>query len=76
MAAVSLAAGVAEMREEAAGAAMAAGALPVNLPKTVCHLPRVGVSLRREIRTVLGLRSFRPSGFASQRDGERDGGGA
>ena len=40
-----------------------AGALPVNLPETACHLPRVRVSQEREIRTVVGLRPFRPSGF-------------
>jgi D-amino-acid oxidase len=45
------------------GAAVAAGALPVNLPETACHLPRVRVSPEREIRTVVGLRPFRPSGF-------------
>jgi D-amino-acid oxidase len=45
------------------GAAIPAGALPVNLPETVCHLPRVRVSAEREIRTVVGLRPFRPSGF-------------
>ena len=44
-------------------AAVAAGALPVNLPETACHLPRVKVSADREIRTVVGLRPFRPSGF-------------
>ncbi len=37
--------------------------LPVNLPETACHLPRVHVSADREIRTVVGLRPFRPSGF-------------
>jgi glycine/D-amino acid oxidase-like deaminating enzyme len=45
------------------GAAIAAGMLPVNLPETACHLPRVKVSADREIRTVVGLRPFRPSGF-------------
>ncbi|HEX3374333.1 MAG TPA: FAD-dependent oxidoreductase [Edaphobacter sp.] len=44
-------------------AAIAGGALPVNLPETACHLPRVRVSPEREIRTVVGLRPFRPSGF-------------
>ena len=37
--------------------------LPVNLPDTACHLPRVKVSAEREIRTVVGLRPYRPSGF-------------
>jgi D-amino-acid oxidase len=45
------------------GASIAAPALPVNLPETACHLPRVRVSADREIRTVVGLRPFRPSGF-------------
>jgi hypothetical protein len=44
-------------------AVTAAGALPANLPETACHLPRVMVSAEREIRTVVGLRQFRPSGF-------------
>src|SRR5271168_581356 len=46
-----------------AGVTIAAGMLPVNLPETSCHLPRVHVSADREIRTVVGLRPFRPSGF-------------
>jgi D-amino-acid oxidase len=50
------------------GAAIAAGALPVNLPETACHLPRVRVSPEREIRTVVGLRPFRPSGFRVARE--------
>lgn len=45
------------------GAAVSATALPANLPETICHLPRVRVSADREIRTVVGLRPFRPSGF-------------
>jgi D-amino-acid oxidase len=45
------------------GASIAAATLPVNLPETACHLPRVRVSADREIRTVVGLRPFRPSGF-------------
>jgi D-amino-acid oxidase len=45
------------------GAAISAGMLPLNLPETACHLPRVRVSADREIRTVVGLRPFRPSGF-------------
>jgi len=35
----------------------------MNLPETACHLPRVRVSADREIRTVVGLRPYRPSGF-------------
>ena len=45
------------------GAAIAADDVPENLPETACHLPRVRVSAEREIRTVVGLRPFRPSGF-------------
>ncbi|MCU1248642.1 MAG: dependent oxidoreductase [Edaphobacter sp.] len=65
MAAVSLAAGggLLGCLKRPVGAAIAAGALPVNLPETACRLPRVRVSPEREIRTVVGLRPFRPSGF-------------
>ncbi len=45
------------------GLGIATGAWPVNLPETACHLPRVRVAADREIRTVVGLRPFRPSGF-------------
>jgi glycine/D-amino acid oxidase-like deaminating enzyme len=46
------------------GAAPApAPSTPVNLPPDGCHLPPVRVSADREIRTVVGLRPFRPSGF-------------
>ncbi|HTC75091.1 MAG TPA: FAD-dependent oxidoreductase [Edaphobacter sp.] len=65
MAAISLAAGGGLLGcvKKPVGPAIAAGALPVNLPETACHLPRVRVSPEREIRTVVGLRPFRPSGF-------------
>src|ERR1700728_2128510 len=64
MAAISVATGgVLGGVERPAGAAVATGMLPVNLPETSCHLPRVHVSADREIRTVVGLRPFRPSGF-------------
>jgi glycine/D-amino acid oxidase-like deaminating enzyme len=65
MSAMSLAAGggVLGCVKKPVGAAIAAAALPVNLPETACHLPRVRVSADREIRTVVGLRPFRPSGF-------------
>jgi D-amino-acid oxidase len=65
MAAVSLAAGGGLLGcvKRPVGAAIATGMLPVNLPETACHLPRVRVSPEREIRTVVGLRPFRPSGF-------------
>src|SRR5260370_20304876 len=65
MAAVSLAAGGGLLGcvKRHVGATIAAGAVPVNLPETACHLARVRVSPDREIRTVVGLRPFRPSGF-------------
>jgi glycine/D-amino acid oxidase-like deaminating enzyme len=65
MSAMSLAAGGGLLGcvKKPLGAAIAAAALPVNLPETACHLPRVRVSADREIRTVVGLRPFRPSGF-------------
>jgi D-amino-acid oxidase len=65
MAMVSVAAGggLSGCMKMPAGAAITAGMLPVNLPETSCHLPRVHVSADREIRTVVGLRPFRPSGF-------------
>lgn len=37
--------------------------LPDNLPPDNCHLPPVRVSEDRVIRTVVGLRPYRPSGF-------------
>jgi D-amino-acid oxidase len=61
LAAVSLAIGGCARRPVTAS--MAAGMLPVNLPETACHLPPVHVAAEREIRTVVGLRPFRPSGF-------------
>ncbi|HTD95835.1 MAG TPA: FAD-dependent oxidoreductase [Edaphobacter sp.] len=65
MAAVSLAAGggLTGCVKRPLGAGIAAGMLPVNLPETACHLPPVRVAAEREIRTVVGLRPFRPSGF-------------
>ncbi len=65
MAMVSVAAGggLLGCMKRPAGAAIATGMLPENLPETSCHLPRVHVSAEREIRTVVGLRPFRPSGF-------------
>lgn len=65
MAAVSVAAGGGLLGcvKRSVGAAITAGALPANLPETACHLPRVRVSPDREIRTVVGLRPYRPSGF-------------
>jgi D-amino-acid oxidase len=65
MAAVSLATGggLLGCLKRPVGAAIASTALPVNLPESACHLPKVNVSADREIRTVVGLRPFRPSGF-------------
>ena len=39
-----------------------------NLPDDACHLPPVHVSWDRVIRSVVGLRPFRPSGFRVQRE--------
>ena len=41
---------------------------PVNLPGDSCHLPPVCVSADRVIRTVVGLRPYRPSGFRVERE--------
>ncbi|HEY2038337.1 MAG TPA: FAD-dependent oxidoreductase [Edaphobacter sp.] len=41
---------------------------PVNLPESACHLPPVHVAEDRIIRTVVGLRPYRPSGFRVERE--------
>jgi len=41
---------------------------PVNLPESACHLPPVHVAEDRVIRTVVGLRPHRPSGFRVERE--------
>jgi len=41
---------------------------PLNLPENACHLPPVHVSENRVIRTVVGLRPHRPSGFRVERE--------
>lgn len=41
---------------------------PVNLPESPCHIPPVHVSEDRVIRTVVGLRPHRPSGFRVERE--------
>jgi glycine/D-amino acid oxidase-like deaminating enzyme len=41
---------------------------PVNLPESACHIPPVHVSEDRVIRTVVGLRPHRPSGFRVERE--------
>ena len=42
--------------------------LDQDLPESACHLPPVRVSADREIRSVVGLRPFRPSGFRVARE--------
>lgn len=49
-------------------AAPTAPTLPLNLPDDFCHLPPVHVSRDRVIRSVVGLRPFRPSGFRVERE--------
>jgi D-amino-acid oxidase len=66
MTAVSLVAGggLAGCAKRQAGAAVSSGMMiPENIPVSACCLPQVRVSSEREIRTVVGLRPFRPSGF-------------
>ena len=65
LAAVSLAAGggLAGCVRKPAGATTAGMMVPENLPVSACHLPPVHIAPEREIRTVVGLRPFRPSGF-------------
>jgi D-amino-acid oxidase len=66
MAAVSLVAGggLAGCAKRSVDAAVSSGMMvPENLPISACCLPPVRVSAGREIRTVVGLRPFRPSGF-------------
>ncbi|QNI36170.1 FAD-dependent oxidoreductase [Edaphobacter sp. 4G125] len=41
---------------------------PVNLPESACHIPPVRVAEDRVIRTVVGLRPYRPSGFRVERE--------
>ena len=65
MAAVSLAAsgGLAGCVKRPVAAATGMMMVPENLPVSACHLPPVHIAPEREIRTVVGLRPFRPSGF-------------
>ena len=52
-----------------AGATLDPAALaPVDLPASACSLPPVRVSEDRVIRTVVGLRPHRPSGFRVERE--------
>jgi len=46
----------------------AAAMAPVDLPESACHLPPVKVSEDRVIRTVVGLRPHRNSGFRVERE--------
>ena len=41
---------------------------PQNLPENACHLPAVNVSEDRIIRTVVGIRPHRASGFRVEQD--------
>ncbi len=50
------------------GAITRVSGLPDNLPPDGRNLPRVRVSADREIRTVVGLRPYRPSGFRVERE--------
>lgn len=50
------------------GQSAAAGMMPVNLPESACQLPRVQIRADREIRTVVGLRPYRPTGFRVARE--------
>ena len=65
LAAVSLATsgGLAGCVRKPVGAITAGMMVPENLPVSACHLPPVRIAPEREIRTVVGLRPFRPSGF-------------
>jgi hypothetical protein len=51
------------MREEACGRGDCGGGSAGESAVDACRLPQVRVSAEREIRTVVGLRPFRPSGF-------------
>jgi len=46
----------------------AAAMAPVDLPESACHLPPVKVSEDRVIRSVVGLRPHRASGFRVERE--------
>src|ERR1700677_544568 len=46
----------------------AAGMAPANLLQDLCQLPPVHISRDRVIRTVVGLRPYRPSGFRVERE--------
>jgi D-amino-acid oxidase len=65
MAAASLAAagGLAGCMRRTMATPVTAAMMPANLPEDACHLPPVHVSRDRVIRTVVGLRPYRPSGF-------------
>jgi D-amino-acid oxidase len=55
-------------RRLAAPTLATAASLPINLPDDACHLAPVRVSPDRVIRTVVGLRPYRPSGFRVERE--------
>lgn len=49
-------------------AGCAARKVRISIPQSTAHLPPVRVSADRVIRTVVGLRPFRPSGFVVRAD--------
>src|SRR5580658_2979602 len=70
LAAASVAAtcGLAGCMRHAVSSPLAASMAPVDLPEDRCQLPPVHVSRDRVIRTVVGLRPYRPSGFRVERE--------
>jgi glycine/D-amino acid oxidase-like deaminating enzyme len=68
-AASAMVSGCAGKRSSIFNPAMNQAALaPVNLPESACHIPPVHVSEDRVIRSVVGLRPHRPSGFRVERE--------
>src|SRR5512141_930753 len=61
--AVPLLGGCTRIDQRRGGMARAYAAPDISFPGDDCTLPPVRVSAEREIRTVVGLRPFRPSGF-------------
>jgi len=61
--AVPLLAGCTSVAARRGGIARAYAAPDISFASDDCSLPPVNVSAEREIRTVVGLRPFRPSGF-------------
>ena len=67
-ASIAAAAGIPGCMRRTIAPPMAAALSPVILPDNPCQLPPVHVSRERVIRTVVGLRPYRPSGFRVQRE--------